>query len=140
MCNFKEQIFDKTVVGYKVAIVDKSGHYHSAITGIRYEKGKIPAPKTYGKHSIRSIIGINDILNGQSGYRELYQGHTAIFLTKSDADYLLGEWESTYNVRGHNFYNFVLLKIKLSGDIWTGDYNGNPVYIGSEIISIEKLK
>jgi hypothetical protein len=144
MCTFKDQITDKKVVkGYKVAIQDKYNHYYSPVTGMRYKAGKIGKIKGYGKHSVLKLIQFRDILDPDDWcHVGNYSKKTAIFKHMKNAKafkHLLTEryYSRVFNTEPNPF---VIVEMALTGDLYDGKYSGNGAYIGSEIVSIKKVK
>jgi hypothetical protein len=147
MCEFKDQITDKkVVVGYKLAVKDKYNHYYSPITGVRYKVGKVPAATKYGTHNLRRELKFNDILDKTDpSNKSEYKGMTAVFKYRHAVDSF--KWHCLDGVNQHDVIELskklVVLEMELSGEIYDGNYYmlfNRPVYIGSEIKSIKKVK
>lgn len=128
----------KTVVkGYKVAVKDKYNHYYSPSTGMRYKVGKINEIKGYGKYCCRRSVGFPDVLNNNDRcHIRDYLKKTAIFYQLGDAKMFKTELEG----RSSSTIECIILEMKLSSDLFFGEYLGRNVYIGSEIKSIKKIK
>jgi hypothetical protein len=144
MCDFDKQINDKkSVTGYKVVITDKYGHYYSPITGYRYKIGKVRKMNTYGKHAIYIKLQFRDILDkNDCCHNNQYYGMTAVFTDLNSAydfEHLINR-RNRESVTPLKELNSCILEMKLTGILYNGVYDGNNVYIGSEIKSIKKIK
>jgi hypothetical protein len=144
MCDFNEQIKGKnTVTGYKVVITDKYGHYYSPITGYRYKIGKVSRVNKYGKHAIYTQLHFRNILDkNDCCHNNQYYGMTAVF-TDLNSAYDFEHLINRRNLESDSCakeINSCILEMKLTGVLYNGVYDGNNVYIGSEIKSFKKSK
>lgn len=144
---------EKKVSGYKVAIKNKeTGKYYSPATFIEYKKGEIPKLKYstirgYIERRSKFLAGhpafgefyFNDnfCLKGGQGYAENMAGKTAIFSSSNDAIELKDNIEFTTQLLPE--YEYVILKMSISGDMYYGSYNCSNVYIGTRIEKLEEV-
>jgi len=146
MCNFKEEITDKTqFTGYKVAI-KRGGKYYSPITGIEYKPGLVKPALNLRK------VGFNfQNVTAKDNHCHIsrYYGMTAIF-----KDFHRAERQLAFELRTRRKIYSCILKIE-RGEIvmlkmtiqktktkncWKGDYDYSEVFIGPSIRSIKEIK
>lgn len=142
MCRFDKEITDSRIVtGYKLAVKDKYNHYYSPVTGIRYEVGKVKAATKLGVHNIIESMGFDNILNQEHPAFDIkYIGKTAIFKELYSVKKFKKDQLDCAFFKYKAVGNFVILEMKLSGELYHGRYGLSGVYIGSEIKSIKKIK
>jgi len=142
MCEIIKKLRRKSVSGYKI-VAHKDGSFYSTFTGQKYEIGK-------------PIEGITDNSRTMSDYWTSAINHklaeiklfpffnkwfvhkTAVFLDREVA-FIMGE-EITHALHTlYNKYDIVLVKMTLTGDIYSGEYDYVNVYAGTQIKAIEIL-
>lgn len=139
MCTLTKRIEKKkVVVGYKVAIKNDAGEYLSPATIIKYAVGKIPEI-SYSEKWKRKRNKICDffcvaILDKFSTiHKENYNGKTGVFVNYPDAlSLFVAIKEGSRTLKG----TLVILQMKISGNLYEGEYKWCPIYAGTHIESI----
>ena len=132
MCEIYGKLKRKTATGYKIA-VEKSGKFYSPFTGIRYDTGRVPVAETARKFAI--FLAPKRRLDGWAHYNPKMAGKTGIITRLGDAKPVLQGFKDNY---GHILGSrFVLLKMKISGDLHAGNYDFLDIIVGNTIESIE---
>ena len=128
MCCFIKPL---VVTGYKI-VAEKDGRYYSPATGIEYKEGPVEIPKEQNK-----IVRIfNDLIQpGEYSYESNMIGKTAMFKELSPAEERKCRW--VYDITPG--YVLSVVEMSLTGDLFTGEYSGELVYLGTVIKAIRKL-
>jgi hypothetical protein len=126
MCNITGKSKRKTVTGYKVAY-DANGLFYSPFTGVPYKVGKVITTDIILEES-KHWYAIGRLLSMFDDYEKLMIGKTAVFLTKKDAIKLQQQID-----------NSVILKMKLSGDLYDAEFKEMKTVAGDNIETIERL-
>lgn len=133
MCNLISELEEKIVTVYKVA-AKKDNKYYSPALGIEYKIGKVEIP-TVQNRLCKAFT--DNILDTHSGaYNTTMIGRTAGFKYLKDAKIKKSSWEY-YGVTPS--YVLVILKIQLSQELLLGNYIGDTVYAGKEIVSMKEI-
>jgi len=144
MCRIIRKSSLPSATGYKVAIEWK-GKYRSIWTNVKYGVGKVKPFKIvddgHVDHFLRSELHVQ-FCGGM-------HGKTGVILSKEHA---VKELRSFRRPRGLSKKDFadggykdyqdhvVLLKMKITGDLYDAEYDNVPTVIGNTIESIRKLK
>jgi hypothetical protein len=136
MCNIIAKSLKQNIIGYKVAL-KINNKFYSPVTGIEYKIGNVEIPTKYGENNIKDDLYMNDVLNPNDfAHDPAYAGKTAIFEVEQDGLYKLDEWKGRLSQKLSN--KLQLIRMALSGDLYTGDYGLSSVYLGTAIDSIEE--
>jgi len=137
MCRFIEVSKETEAIGYKVLYVDpRSQRLLSIAVGTEYERnGPIAIPK--GRSTSKRPINFfnSDLLESSATYNPEYAGKTAVFKELRHAQELR---LSMSGLCKNNIKNVEVFKVKLTGELWEGTYNQEPVMIGSHMKILDK--
>lgn len=131
MCDLKNRIEEKEVTGYKV-VIEIDGKYYSLCTGVEYEVGLVKIPRVQ-KNYVPDVIINNLLKEGSIGYNENMIGRTCVFESILYAIRL--QQECIESRKG----KFPIIKMTLKNDLMSGTYDGDTVYGGRYIVSMEEL-
>lgn len=128
-------------VGYKVMAIDGDGNFYSTFTGQKISTGKVPDPPQTICQRLSNYW--NSDLGDKPLYRcfffnRRYVGKTCAFVNKRHAIFLFNEliqW-GWFNSK----FTLVLVKIKLSGEVYKGTYHTNETIVSDTIESITVIK
>ncbi len=115
-------------VGYKV-VVKENGKYYSKPTGIEYKESSMVCGLS--KERVGTVGGDNIPLSDKRSqhYNEKMVGRTSV----------LTSVESAERVKRY-FWGNCIVKMKLKGTCYEGNFGGMDTIVGSEIATIEELK
>ena len=128
MCEIVKPYTDSnTYTGYKVAMVDKYGHYISPFTGYRYKKGKIKNSAFYtNKKSLHKRADF------RMKFCKGMHGKTGVLTNLNTAKRIFTEY--------NNLFNACVLEMTIKDDLVHALFIDYPTIIGSEIVSFKKIK
>jgi hypothetical protein len=138
MCEIIKQLSKKTSIGYKV-VLRKNGKLYSPYTGLEYVIGKVPELK-HNDYKNASFEDANEIFGGYSYFNSLQSKEklTAVFVSINGAKKL----KMLINYSSRHFPKdgyFDIVKMKLSGSIFKGTYEGYDIELGNEILTIKDI-
>jgi len=123
MCYALKKTRRKSVIGYKVVAkkVEDDRSYYSIATGIKYPSAKAEKlPRCELQNQIGNYF-LWDLTDRYSrNYVEELQGKTSIFLKLKDAKMLHRRIKKNQDLLS---YSFIMVKIKITDNIYSGLYN-----------------
>ena len=133
MCKLTNKNDNLQVKGYKVAYKEKS-LYYSIATGIEYKIGPVPTPTT--QYALSGFFA-QGLLNPKNQlHKKDFYGKTAVFSDKDEAHRLKMDFYHLVKTDKE----IVILKMKLSGDLWDGTYEFiTKIVAGNHIDSIKEI-
>lgn len=138
MCKNIERTVGNLTTGYKFVITDKHGHHYSPFTGIRYKKGPVPKWNKIGKYCIYD--NVNSLFNSNGYWHNYNQSKYKLTAVIKDLRDVKNECQrfanSPYNSPLPVGCKFNIVKVTLSGDIYSGEFDDNYVELGNYIKSI----
>jgi hypothetical protein len=137
MCNLTTKTDKKTVTIYKV-VYKKNGKYYAIFSGVEVKKGIVERQRIGDCHRDGMRNYFNYYSSIDNNYNTNMIGKSSGFDEENPARLLMIEIDEP---------DMVILKIKLSGEIWRGDAlhigdsvpNDSIVFAGSEIISFREV-
>ena len=157
MCKLLGKYIDsEEYVGYKVA-TECDGRYFSPATGVEYKVGPVPKLTNETERNTEAIYGFNPsfkdfmTLHSRRFFSSIFNGKTAVIKKESDAKKLFADVKLGLEphsavklyLESHSPYNIVLLKMKISGDLYEGETSLScddaEVIAGNTIVSFEKV-
>lgn len=127
-------------VGYKVMAIDGDGNFYSTFTGQKISTGKVPDPPQTISRRLSNYwnSGLDEKpLHHCHFYRHRFKGKTSAFVNKRHAIFLFNELiQYWFNSK----FTLVLVKIKLSGEVYKGTYHTNETIVSDTIESITIIK
>jgi len=141
MCEITGQTRRKEVKGYKIIAVDiKTGEFYSTFTGQKY----ILNEKIKEAPTICTTIVKDPWANVRAAptwkiykiYNKYFNGLTGIFRTKREMHWVLRLSGFTPN----DTYNIAIVKVTLTGEIYTGYYGAAEIFAGNIIKDIKIIK
>jgi hypothetical protein len=124
---------DKTeAIGYKVVLTDMHGHHYSPFTGIRYKPGRVATWNTrvFLKYRVKKDICWNDTHSKLN--------LTAVFQSFKTAEDIAGSLIQWYLLPIG--FKRSIVKIKLTGKIYTGWMGQRQCFLGNYIESVKSDK
>lgn len=137
MCDLNEKVYDESLTGWKVVLVDDEGSYYSPAMGCKYPKCG-PVPVVFQQMSLTEHFNI-DILNRTRSYRPDMKGRTAVFAEKRVADDLSMDIYYSRFIRSphiptkHFPTRVAICKVKVTIDLMMGMYRDSVVYAGKHM-------
>lgn len=144
MCKIKEKSELKEVNGYKVVITDKHGHHYSPYTGIRYKVGPVPELKRIGKYAVWE--GSGQYLMKGSEYNDMQSSYRLSGIFEKCNNAILPILLRVYDDSRHNSIfkdngcKLNIVKMKISGNLYRGEFCGNAIILGDTITEIKTTK
>jgi hypothetical protein len=143
MCVIIRKYHSRSCTGYKVAALLTNGKVYSPATGMLYSVGKVKRIKKSTRISTSFIRCFNtdDLLNVRDSIVEPdYYGKTSVFIHEEDAVH----FKESISVNDYpiepafkeKFVRFVIVKIRISGNLHEGIYGYCPIVAGESIRDI----
>jgi hypothetical protein len=143
MCdiNFNKKSNRKS--GYKVVAVDSDNNVYSIFTGQMYKQGMVEPPPDRAKPITEWNSELHSkLLRNCFFYKNVYVGHTSVFINMKDAKLLFNRFEI---LNKKEQYKLKIAKFTFAGNTFIGEYQYSffqsnlNVIAGNNIESIEIL-
>jgi len=142
MCTIIKKLELETISGYKI-VAHKDGSFYSTFTSQKYEIGKPIKGITNSSRTMSdfwtSAINLKLAkIKKQPFFKKMFVHKTAVFHDR-DIAFNMGEKIAHALHTLYKDYDIVLVKMTLTGDIYSGEYEYADVYAGTLIKKIEVL-